>query len=160
MKIAQYLILCFYFKNWFLESSISRKSDLLPVYAVYSLFSACQSHVTLPIPNMEVERLQETMVLNVHFITSLSLSLSLVLRSPVSASPVSESPVEPRPKAMHSSARSALECIVLTFKTKEKTMMRYMLLLQIPNMDVGRFWKQTMTINWNYAQFSFFFSFF
>ena len=46
------------------------------MFLVYSLFSACQSHMTLSIPNMEVERLQETMVLNVHFITSLSLSFT------------------------------------------------------------------------------------
>ena len=35
------------------------KSDLSSVYAAYSLFSACQSHMTYPIANVKVDKLMK-----------------------------------------------------------------------------------------------------
>ena len=61
---------------------------------------------------MEVERFQETMVLNVHFITSLSLSLTSFSVTSFGVTCLRVTCWTAAPQTMHS---SALECMVLTF---------------------------------------------
>ena len=99
---------------------------------------------------MKVKRLYETLAQKAHFITSLPLSLFHQFQCHQFQRHLSQSDLLNRAfQAMHSSARSRLKCIALTFKTKEKTMMQYYMSLlyfhliistiycKIPNVSPG-----------------------